>query len=515
MRAAIYDRYWHSMGGGERHSGMIAEVLSKDGVEVDLIGHSQVDRDELAEHLGLDLSGTRMRTVPDKGDAYVAALSAEYDLFVNATYMSVATPQSAHSAYLCFFPTPFDYDMAQWRRTAVRALGPWLTAYRDRLAMGFGTGWYPPEGGRRRQWTWTNGDGVLHLEPGPARAIQFDLGRPGMTEPAELSVEDDRGVIATLTAQQPFQRKVVTLPSSTDGREIRFRSKTEVPGPEDTRTLGVALSRLRLAGTSGRGPRALLASRFPWLLRDLDGKAFLAAYDTVLANSEYTRSWIQRLWQTDADVLYPPIQVDQLHPAAQRQKVVLSVGRFFEPGLGHAKRQLEMVRMFGQMIRDHQLDGWSMTVLGGVRGLPATVPGDGAGGRRWTASHDHAERAAADGGAGHVDRVDLLVSDRARRGRGAGALVPGALRDDHRGSDGRRLRADRHRPGRAAGDRPRRREWVPLVDAGRADGEDRPGRRGRAASRPAVRGGGPAGPGLLRRSLRHSLAYGCRHPRPS
>ena len=365
MRAAIYDRYWHSMGGGERHSGMIAEVLSKDGVEVDLLGHSQVDRDVLAEHLGLDLSRTTMRTVPDKGDAYVAALSAEYDLFVNATYMSVATPQSPHSAYLCFFPTPFDHDMAPWRRTAARTLGPWLAAYRDRLAIGFGTGWFPPEGGRRRQWIWTNGEAVLQLEPGPSRAIQFDLGRPGMIEPAELTVADDRGVIATLTARQQFRRQVVTLPSSTDGREIRFRSKTTVPGPADTRTLGVALSRLRLAGTSGSGPRALLASRFPWLMRDLNGKAFLAAYDTVLANSEYTRGWIRRLWQTDADVLYPPIQVDRLHPAAQREKIVLSVGRFFEPGLGHAKRQLEMVRIFGQMVKDHQLDGWSMTVLGG------------------------------------------------------------------------------------------------------------------------------------------------------
>ena len=85
----------------------------------------------------------------------------------------------------------------------------------------------------------------------------------------------------------------------------------------------------------------------------------------MLANSEYTRGWIRRLWQADADVLYPPIQVDRLHPAAQREKIVLSVGRFFEPGLGHAKRQLEMVRIFGQMVKDHQLDGWSMTVLGG------------------------------------------------------------------------------------------------------------------------------------------------------
>jgi len=365
MRAAIYDRYWHSMGGGERHSGMIAEVLSKDGVEVDLLGHSQVDRDVLAEHLGLDLSRTTMRTVPDKGDAYVAALSAEYDLFVNATYMSVATPQSPHSAYLCFFPTPFDHDMAPWRRTAARTLGPWLAAYRDRLAIGFGTGWFPPEGGRRRQWIWTNGEAVLQLEPGPSRAIQFDLGRPGMIEPAELTVADDRGVIATLTAGQQFRRQVVTLPSSTDGREIRFRSKTTVPGPADTRTLGVAVSRLRLAGAGGSGPRAVLATRFPWLLRDLSGKVFLGAYDTVMSNSEYTRGWIQRLWQTDADVLYPPIQVDRMHPAQEREKVVLSVGRFFEPGLGHAKRQLEMVRIFGQMIGDGNLDGWSMTVLGG------------------------------------------------------------------------------------------------------------------------------------------------------
>ena len=138
-----------------------------------------------------------------------------------------------------------------------------------------------------------------------------------------------------------------------------------VPGPADTRTLGVAVSRLRLAGAGGSGPRAVLATRFPWLLRDLSGKAFLGAYDTVMSNSEYTRGWIQRLWQTDADVLYPPIQVERMHPAAEREKVVLSVGRFFEPGLGHAKRQLEMVRIFGQMVSDGKLDGWSMTVLGG------------------------------------------------------------------------------------------------------------------------------------------------------
>ncbi|HZB48363.1 MAG TPA: glycosyltransferase [Mycobacteriales bacterium] len=366
MRAAVYDRFWHSMGGGERHAGMIAQVLSQDGVEVDLLGHGDVDRDELGEHLGLDLSRTRMRSVADRGDGYVAALSSEYDLFVNATYMSTLLPRSRRSAYLCFFPTPFDHDLPAWRKAAVRALGPWLTGYRNSLAMGWGTGWYPPEGGRLRQWTWTNGDAIMRIEPGVRHDIQLDLGRPGMAEPVQVTVEDDRGeVLATFTAEQVFHRQVLTVPDSPEGRELHFRSKTTVPGPQDTRELGVAVSRLRLAGAGGFGPRAQLAARFPWLLRDPRGVEFLSSYATVMANSEYTRGWIQRLWRTDADVLYPPIQVDRLHPQSQRDKVVLSVGRFFAPGLGHAKRQLEMVQMFGALHRSGRLPGWSMIVLGG------------------------------------------------------------------------------------------------------------------------------------------------------
>src|SRR4051812_19264675 len=289
MKAAIYDRFWHSQGGGERHAGMIAEILSSDGVEVDLLGHSEVDKDELADHLGLDLSKTSLRIVPDKGDEYLATLSAQYDLFVNATYMSALVPRSRHAAYLCFFPTPFDHDLAPWRKVALRTLGPMLRRYRDQLAMGWGTGWYPPEGGRRRQWTWTNGDGILRVEPGDVRDIQLDLGRPGAAESVPLRIADAEGEqLAEVTVGPAFTRHVVSVPASVQGRELHFSSDTFVPGQHDTRTLGVAVSRLRLAGHGG-GPRAVLAGRFPWLLRDPRGLAFLGGYDTVLANSEYTR----------------------------------------------------------------------------------------------------------------------------------------------------------------------------------------------------------------------------------
>src|SRR5262249_2239118 len=143
-RAAVYNRFWHSMGGGERHSGMIAQVLSADGVEVDLLGHSEAGRDELAGRLGVDPAPGTLRVIPDRGDTEIARLSGEYDLFVNSTYMSRLEPRSAHSAYLCFFPTPFDHDLARWRKLAIRTLGRYLKPAAGYLFFQFGTGWFPP-----------------------------------------------------------------------------------------------------------------------------------------------------------------------------------------------------------------------------------------------------------------------------------------------------------------------------------------------------------------------------------
>ncbi|MDP9100984.1 MAG: glycosyltransferase [Actinomycetota bacterium] len=363
MRAAIYNRFWHSQGGGERHSGMIASVLAQDGVDVDLVGHTAVDKDELADHLGLDLSGARLRVVPDKGDFDLTLLSTEYDLFVNGSYMSRLAPKARKNAYLCYFPTPFDSDLPTWRRQLVKHLGPHLRAHAG--GLDFGLGWFPPEGGRRRQWVWTSGDGILALPPGKDRQLRFDLGGPGLPGPVTLRIEDDQGrLFGEFTATGEFTTHRVDLPEQLVGTELHFRSPTFTPAANDNRVLGVALSRMRFEG--GRyGPRETITYRFPWLLRDPKDISFLGAYDTVMANSEFTRGWIGQLWGTESDVLFPPIQVQRLHPAPVREKAVITVGRFFAPGLGHAKRQLEMVQFFADAYRSGRLPGWRLYVVGG------------------------------------------------------------------------------------------------------------------------------------------------------
>lgn len=364
MRAAIYDRFWQSMGGGERHCGMIAQLLSQSGVEVDLIGHRRVPFEELSDRLALDLSKVSMVITPDRGEEALAEMSADYDLFVNASYMSRVVSRAKRSAYLCFFPTPAGHDLSTLHRSAIRYVGPHLGTQRSHQNWQYGTGWYPPEGGRRRQWVWSSGNGILHLDAGEQLDLAMDFGRPGSTEAVTLSVVADGTEIASFVVHESFTTQVVSVPPSDRRRELHVVSSTFTPGPNDSRDLGVAMSRPRLVGTR-RTLRTRVADRYPWLLWDLHDISFVDSYDVILANSAYTHSWIQRLWSANAEILYPPIEIGKIAPSPRRQKTILSVGRFLPPGHGHSKRQLEIVRTFERLVRSGALPDWQLVILGG------------------------------------------------------------------------------------------------------------------------------------------------------
>ena len=385
MRSAVYNRFLHTMGGGERHSGMIAQVLAQDDREVDIITHHAVDLDQVSDYLGLDLSGVRLVVFPDRGDRALAERSAEYDVFVNASYMSRLAPRAATNLYLCYFPTPFDHDLEWWQRSALRIVG--------RRSLGIPPirwkgGWYPAEGGMRGSWNWTAGDAVIQIRAGQERVLEFEVGRPGAPEAVQLTVVDDRGheLAAATATPGTFARASLRLPASRDDREIRFTSPTFVAPGDDGRALGIAVRALRLRGDR-RSLNDVAVARFPWLARNPRDLSFLRAYDRVLANSEYTRMWIRRLWQIEPDVLYPPIPVSSITPSRKAERIVV-VGRFFAPEHGHGKRQLELVRAFGDMQRSGALAGWRLDLVGGcepaqepylrsvveaARGLPAEI----------------------------------------------------------------------------------------------------------------------------------------------
>ncbi len=103
MRTGLYNRHLATLGGGERYSLSIAAELSRQG-PVDVISHSLVSREAVAERLQLDLGAVRLRVVPERPAAALTPLTAEYDFFVNASNLDFIPPQSRHSAMVVYFP---------------------------------------------------------------------------------------------------------------------------------------------------------------------------------------------------------------------------------------------------------------------------------------------------------------------------------------------------------------------------------------------------------------------------
>ncbi len=351
------------MGGGERYAGMLAAVLAGEADDVELVTHDEVDLGALGTHLGVDLAKVSLRIVPDTGEADLTDLTADYALFVNASYMSRLAGRARHNVYVVYFPTPHDHDLTAVQRLLLRRLGPWAAAPGPHFEHG--RGWFPPEGGRRRTWSWTGGDGVLVVTAGDSRRLSFEVGRPGAGEGTTLQVWAGRDrLLETPVTPGVFAPVSLDLPPARHGTELHFRSGTFRPGAADSRQLGVAVSRLRTGGRS-MSVRQRLGYRLPYLRRDPGNVEFLGSYQRVISISEYTRSWVRQFWGVESDVLFPPVATEDA-VAGPKVDRILSVGRFFGPRRGHDKKQLEMVRAFVDLRRRGLLEGWDYHLAGGA-----------------------------------------------------------------------------------------------------------------------------------------------------
>ena len=99
-------------------------------------------------------------------------------------------------------------------------------------------------------------------------------------------------------------------------------------------------------------------------------KKRLASYDTFITHSEYVKKWIQKSWNIDAKVLYPPVSLLTTHhqPLTTKKDWIVSVGRFFT--LGHGKKQEVMIQAF-KMLNDklqmtNEAKDLELHLIGGV-----------------------------------------------------------------------------------------------------------------------------------------------------
>jgi glycosyltransferase involved in cell wall biosynthesis len=364
VKIGIYNRYWRTRGGGERYAGVIAEVLSR-GHAVDLLGTDPVDRVELGDHLGLDLSRTRFVLLPAVGEGELVPWTAAYDLFINCTYLSRLPSAARRSVYLVLFPqSAWPPGLVRAARGAIELIAPSRPPAVVPL-HGF-------HGRDRRGSLWSEGRFGLALYPrafeaGAAR-LRFAPTGPWSLGEALLEVRAP-GLDWCVRGQELMLEPVAEGGGpSGEPREVEIACRTFVPAAEggspDPRHLGLCL-----VEADGVRPLAVvrrLARRAAGLIDGHDPR-IPGSYDLLLAISEFTRRWVRRRWDLDSEILAPPVDMDRFTAPdpADKKKVVLSVGRFFHGS--HNKKHVEMLRVFRDMHDRGQIPaGWEYHLVGNV-----------------------------------------------------------------------------------------------------------------------------------------------------
>ncbi len=97
-------------------------------------------------------------------------------------------------------------------------------------------------------------------------------------------------------------------------------------------------------------------------------KKRMETYQFKTAISDYSRLWAKRRWGIDCTIVYPPVNTS--FGEADKEKIILSVGRFALHGHGHRKNQEEMLDVYGRMQRECSL-GWKYFCVGGLDVTPA------------------------------------------------------------------------------------------------------------------------------------------------
>jgi glycosyltransferase involved in cell wall biosynthesis len=329
----FYNRYWATAGGGEVHAAKLALALARH-FEVHLLVDHLADLPRLAERYDLDLSGLKRRVIHASNDVAAEALSAEFPVFVNATYLSNASSRATRGALLTYFPVP-SFAGAPATHALFRC---GLGFYQPRVAKG-----------RRTVRAFTSPSQLLIPPLSTSQTVSFELVKAaGPTPLSWITVTSANESFTVEIGNQP-KEVLVSLPANERPSIITLSGPVwRTPSPE-----GNGIQRIAAAIVC---PPELVS---PW-----DGYKSVVTYDSIVSNSTFTSRWIKQRWGITAATIPPPVR---MYSRGIKEKIILAVGRFFEGG--HSKKQLEMVNNFRSL--SERMPGWRLVMVGGVNAADA------------------------------------------------------------------------------------------------------------------------------------------------
>jgi len=366
MRAAVYDAWFHTMGGGEYHAIAVAATLAEIYDEVDIIVHTPVSfPDVQAKNDGIS-DRLQIKVIPLWPDNKLYDFFMTYDLFVNATHESRLHNPSPKGIRLLFFPPKPASRL--WH------LADSLLAYIERIggAPTYAEGFYGPERLGKGWFRASSTDAHITIHKQNGDCITLMLGLPTGAEAKEVTLSIGNKTLGSTTIEPTDGNFVpfgpIKIPPQVHSTRLTLSCNSINAHMDSTelRELGVLVAGMRTNNPQSILPR-MVSQSLPRIteqierVRSRNDRCSMSSYDLVLTNSEFTCKWAKKWWGIDPKTVYPPVTPIDVG-MTEKQPLILSVGRFFAGG--HNKKHDVMIEQFKHLI-DDGLHSWKLKLVGG------------------------------------------------------------------------------------------------------------------------------------------------------
>ncbi len=361
MKIGIYNRWLHTLGGGEKHSLAIASFLSNQN-EVEVISHKEVRKSDAEERLNLDLSKVKFVFIPDLPVEFLPEITSSYDLFINSSFMDFFPSYSSKSLNLIFFPAKIeDLTFNKMKHRIGRSVKIFFSVPYIKQGVReiiFKDGYF----------NYQVDDNFFIELPSLKRTsrLQICFSTKNLEELEAILLINGKEISNQICKNQKKVDFDLQLAPSTKRQilTIQFRSKNGERVPCDVLIIRFMLFtpeynffvNLFEKRNKKIGLRLLQLPFTPSNILNA-----LNSYDLTIANSEFTKYWIKKYWNIESCLLYPLIDVDQFSSGVKTKKII-SIGRFFAGG--HNKKHDVMIKAFKEMVDDH-LEDWELVLIGG------------------------------------------------------------------------------------------------------------------------------------------------------
>lgn len=365
-KIAIYDKWLNSMGGGEKVATVMAEALSKAGHAVHLISNYDVDKAELEEKMGADLSKVEIVIWYERSYASLTQETKKYDVFINVSFLDHLPSIAKASIYYIHFPTPIKTTLFGFIK--YETILPFLRRFL--IIPEVTQGLTPLDEVYARGGRWLSRKNKIVFSNTPKSfnlTLRIYAQKMDQKVLNNITFSSHNSVVKQTDkyVDPGFNVMVYQLFVNTKGSSPVL--EILVRGDLRNNALGLVSMTIRdirffawnfLKRYLPRYEMALYGSSSYKVAEGLD------TYDLILANSEFSRLWTKKYLSKDSTVVYPPVDVHKFK-AGKKKNIVLTVGRFFVGG--HSKRQDVLVDTFKSMIDSGAIDKtWELHLVGGV-----------------------------------------------------------------------------------------------------------------------------------------------------